>query len=111
MMSRFFKDRIRNHGLVLMIGVMVGLIYILPHIFFVVSLGGRYEGIPMMHTANEDFYLARIQEVVDGRPLLGSPAFYEYKDQPPLSPPVSEILYALPSLVFGVPPADTLVAS
>jgi len=42
----------------------------------------------MMRTANEDFYLARIQEILDGHPSVGSPAFSEYKNEPPLSPPV-----------------------
>ncbi|MEK7566765.1 MAG: hypothetical protein AAB527_01365 [Patescibacteria group bacterium] len=102
---------LKNNYFVLTVGVAVGLIYVLPNVFFITTMGGRYHGIPMMQTANEDFYLARIQEIVDGHPSLGSPAFFEYKNQPPLSPPVGEFIYALPSLIFGISPVNTLIVS
>ena len=101
---------LKNNYFVLTVGVIVGLIYVLPNVFFIASLGDSYRGIPMMQTANDDFYLARIQEVLDGHPLIGSSAFFEYKNQFPISPPVGEILYALPSLIFGVSPSNTLIA-
>ena len=65
----------------------------------------------MMQSTNEDEYLMRIQEIIDGHPSLGSPVFYEYKSEPPLSPPVGEFLYALPTLMLGISPITTLVAS
>lgn len=112
-MSRFnsFIKFIKRNHFVLTIGFVVGLIYILPNIFFIAKLGDSYQGIPMMHTANEDFYMARIQDILDGHPLLSSPAFFEYKDQFPLSPPVGEFIYALPNLIFGVSLIDTIIIS
>ena len=65
----------------------------------------------MMKTPNEDFYLARIQEILDGHPLVGSSAFYEYKGEWSIQPPTAEMIYALPSLIFGFAPASVLVAS
>lgn len=100
-----------DHWLALALAVAVGLIYVGPYLAFIVSLGDEYRGIPMMQTANEDFYMARIQEVVDGHPLIGSVSFFEYKDQPPISPPVGEILYALPSIILGASTANVLTAS
>lgn len=104
-------SRLRSHRLALLTAVFIAFIYGLPNIFFIVSLGNEYRDIPMLQTPNEASYLARIQEAVDGHEALGSPFFFEYKDEPPLSPPTGEWLYALPSLLFGVSPATTLVVS
>ncbi len=64
-----------------------------------------------MQTANEDEYLARIQEIVDGHPSLGSPFFFEYKNQPPVTPPTGEFFYALPAMLLDVSPVNILLAS
>ncbi len=95
----------------MLFAVLVGLIYLAPYIIFSASLGDKYQGIPMMATANEDFYLARIQEIIDGHPTLGSFAFYEFKDGPSLTPPTAEMFYAIPSLLFGISLMKILVAS
>ena len=105
------KEKIISHYLAVLVAVIVGLIYIAPNLIFILSLGDEYKGIPMMRTGNEDFYLARIREIIDGHPALGSFVFYEYKNQPPLSPPAGEFLYALPTLLFGISPINTLIAS
>ena len=100
---------IREHKLAFCAAFAVGLIYILPHVFFIAA--DRYQGIPMMQTANEDEYLLRIREIMDGHWTLGSPVFYEYKDQLPLSPPVGEFFYAMPAMLFRISPVNVLIAS
>lgn len=104
-------ERIKKHYIAVVISVLVGLIYVAPNILFILSLGDEYQGIPMMHTANDDFYIARIQEILDGHPLVGSHVFFEYKNEPPLAPPVGEMLYAIPAILFGIKPATIIVAS
>lgn len=114
MLQRFstvLSGQARVHAAALACALCVGVLYVAPHVFFMVSLGDAYRGIPMMLSANEDEYLMRIQEIIDGHPSLGSPVFYEYKNEPPLSPPVGEFFYALPTLIFGVSPVTTLIAS
>lgn len=101
----------REHALALAVAVGIGLLFGLPNIFFVASLGSGYRDIPLLQTPNEGSYLARIQEIVDGHGALGSPFLFEYKDAPPLSPPTGEWLYALPSVVLHVSPANVLIAS
>lgn len=106
MNRNFFKE----HRLAFWMAIAVGLLYIAPNIFFIVSLGDEYKGIPMMQTAEES-YLARIQEIIDGHPTLGSFALWEYKEEWPFTPPVGEMFYAIPAMVFNVPPTVILVAS
>ncbi|OGF14633.1 hypothetical protein A3I35_02015 [Candidatus Falkowbacteria bacterium RIFCSPLOWO2_02_FULL_45_15] len=99
----YLQTVVAKHKLALAGALIVGLIYLAPHIFFVWSLGDKYQGIPMMETANEDFYIARMQEIMDGHPSLGSFAFYEGKDQWPLTPSLGEMFYALPSMALRLP--------
>ncbi len=102
---------IKNNWIAITFAVLVGLIYLAPNLFFIISLGDRYQGIPMLQTANEDFYIARIQEIVDGHPGLGSFALYEGKEQSSLTPPVAEIFYALPALVLRISVINIVIAS
>ncbi|MBI1974867.1 MAG: hypothetical protein HYS57_00730 [Parcubacteria group bacterium] len=101
----------KTHRFALLVAFLVGIIYIAPHLLFQWSLGDAYRGIPLMQTANEDEYLLRMQEILDGHPSLGSPVFFEYKSEPPLNPPVGEFLYVLPTIIFGISPVNTLIAS
>ena len=102
---------IKTHHAAIAAAFLVGVIYITPHLIFQWSLGDAYRGIPMMQTANEDEYLARIQEILDGHPSLGSPVFYEYKNEPPLAPPVGEFFYAFPAMLMSISPVAVLTAS
>lgn len=101
----------RRHRWALLAAVMVGMIYVAPYLFFIVSAGDQYRGIPPLHTANEDDYIARIREITDGHPLVGAFAFYEEKEQWPLTPPVAEMIYALPHLIFGISVITIVIAS
>ena len=103
-------DIIKKNKLAFGFAFIVGLIYIAPNVFFILSLGGAYKGIPLQ-VADEDFYLARIREILDGHPLIGSVSLFEYKNQPSLSPPAGEFFYALPSLMFNISPVNVLIAS
>ena len=105
------KVFLKEHCVAFVFATVVGFIYLAPNIFFIWSLGDGYKGIPMMATANEDGYLARIQEIIDGHPLLSSPFFYEYKKEWPLTPPTGELFYAIPSIILHISPANIIIAS
>ncbi|MDO8667862.1 MAG: hypothetical protein Q7K35_02055 [bacterium] len=109
-MSKLFTI-IKKHKIAIIFATLIGIIYITPYFVFRISLGDKYQGIPMLATANEDFYIARVQEIIDGHPLISSVGFYEYKDQMSLTPPTAEMFYAIPSLLLGIPLVDIIVAS
>ncbi|MBU2575477.1 hypothetical protein KKF64_00060, partial [Patescibacteria group bacterium] len=62
MIFKLFK----RHYIAIICALFIGLLYIGPHIAFLFSLGDEYQGIPMLQTANEGGYLARMHEITDG---------------------------------------------
>ena len=102
---------LKKNYLMLLCAFIVGLVSVLPHFLATAQLGRDYQGIPFIYQANEDAYLARIREVVDGHWAVGSAFFYEYKDWRPLVPSVGEFLYALPTILFSIPLLSVMVAS
>lgn len=106
-----FKLFLKKHYLALVLALLVGLIFLIPHIAGIITLGDNYQGIPLMGTDNEDAYLFRMQEILDGYPLLGSPVFFEYKDQWPMMPPIGEMVYAAPAYLLHINLINILTAS
>lgn len=108
---RSLRNFIKAHNLALLFAIIIGIIYLAPYIIFMVSLGDKYQGIPIMASANEEFYMARVQEIIDGHPMLGAFAFYEDKNAPSLTPPAAEMVYAIPSILFGISLVKILIIS
>ncbi|MDO8619759.1 MAG: hypothetical protein Q7R64_00220 [bacterium] len=102
---------LRSHILAVLFSLLVSALYGVPLVLFPLSMGDAYQGVAMLRTANEDSYLGRIHDIVDGHGALGSPFLFEYKDQPPLAPPTGEWLYALPALLFDVSLVTVLAVS
>jgi len=85
------KSFFNQHLLIIILAIVVGIISVAPQLFFIFNPGVDYQGIPILAAANEDAYLSRMNEVLDGHTAVGNAWFYEYKDAPFLLPPVSEI--------------------
>lgn len=96
-------NRKRVLGLILLVAsLVVGGLSIAPHLLARQALGDAYRGIPFFYTDNEDFYIARTQEILDGHPSVGSPYFFEYKNQLPVQPPLGENVHAAISRLTGL---------
>ncbi|MFH1077816.1 MAG: hypothetical protein V1745_00825 [Patescibacteria group bacterium] len=94
---------LKRHWLALVMALVVGALSAAPSVLAVRALGGSYQGIPFLYLDDEDIYLARIHEIVDGHPMLGSVFLAEYKDARPFLYPFGEFFYALPMLA-GINP-------
>lgn len=102
---------LKKHYLILFFALLVGTVSVLPQFLAIRAIGGDYEGIHFMYTANEDVYMARIQEIIDGHWGVGSAFFYEYKNWKTLMPPTGEYFYAIPAILLGVSLPSVLIAS
>lgn len=82
--------------------VFVGGCMFLSSALVPVQLGAVYQGIVPLYYADGNNYRARIQEVLDGRPMAVSAYLHEYKQEPFNIAPVGEWLYAIPALLIGI---------
>ena len=93
---------LKKHKWAICFSILVGLLSVAPHIISMYMLGNSYRGIPFLYSDNEDYYIARIHEIIDGHYLVGSPYFFEYKDMLPTAPPIGEYFYVVLSLLFHI---------
>ncbi|MBI2443880.1 MAG: hypothetical protein HYV42_01395 [Candidatus Magasanikbacteria bacterium] len=99
----------RQHWREIVLALLVGAITIAPVFIFRISLGSRFQGMHFLPLDDEEFYLTRMQEIVDGHPLIGSMFLWEYKNRPPLLPPTVEFIYVSISKILGVAPVAALI--
>lgn len=104
------KKIISDHAVILVLALLVGFISVAPQLFFIFNTNVDYQGIPILATANEDSYLARMNEVLDGHTAVGNAWFYEYKDAQFLLPPVSEIFNIIIGKIFFLSLINTVLA-
>jgi len=102
---------LRAHGLACLLAVLVGASAIAPHLLAQNALGADYRGFPFIFHKNGDYYMAKIQDIIDGYWLANSPYLYDYKNTVSLVFPIGEYLYALPVLLFGVSVVSVLMAA
>ena len=107
----WLKLFLKSHGVALAMALLVGATAIAPHLLAQNALGADYQGFPFLFKGNEDYYMAKIQDIIDGHWLANSPYLYDYKNKVSLVFPIGEYLYALPALLFGVSVASVLMAT
>ncbi len=103
------KAQLYTHRLAIFFSIMVGVFFVLPIILPAFVLGPQYHGILNLPLSDEDIYVVRIHEILDGHWSVASPFFYEYKDFPVAMYPINEWLYAIPAFIFGL--SSVVIAS
>jgi hypothetical protein len=103
------KSFFRRHGIAILLALLAGGLSVAPHVLATRALGDDDRGVPFMYVDDEDIYLARMQEIVDGYPNVGSPFFYEYKDERVVQPAFGERVYVILSRITGLLLPETLV--
>ena len=81
--------------------LIIGLIYILPHILFISEEGRNYR---LFFKTKDDsaLYAARVREVYDGHYLIADPFTYENKQRPYVRPFLSELLVGMSGKALGL---------
>lgn len=101
----FNPQKVYNKDIMKKVFLLIALIATLIPAFFVIyKVGGlqNWQGVLPRGTTDSLYYYARIHEVVDGRPLVGNPYVYEYREV--LSPAffLPDVISAIPMLL-GLP--------
>jgi hypothetical protein len=98
--SRLVLDLLRQHGLVLVLAIIVGALCVAPHVYARYTVP-TYAGIHLIGSDAEEHYDARIQEVRDGFPTVGN-TFLPDKTVPPVMPALGENIMAFLGDIFHV---------
>lgn len=99
----------KHHYLAVILAIVVGVMSIAPHMFFVL-LEPSYAGIHMAGADAETHYVTRIREIYDGHFSLGN-AFLPDKNAPYLQPGLGEIIIATIGKILFLDAADMNIAA
>ena len=91
--------------------MLVGVIFVLPHVLFIADLGADYQGIILMGTDAEEHYAARVREIYDGHYTLSNAFLYEHKSGPYMQPPLPELLMGLVGKLGGLSVGELFIAA
>lgn len=86
----------------LILALLVGLISAAPELLAIKDLGRDYQGIPLFKLNDNLYYIAKIQDVIDGHFFANSPALYEYKGSQSFILSIGELFYAWPVQLLGI---------
>ncbi len=85
-----------------MLAIILGILMILPFIYFQIKLGSDFYGIFPEVVNDENFYYARIKDVIDRHLFLGNAYLLEHKDELPQSVFLAEYFLAQPLKLFSI---------
>lgn len=88
-------------GKIILFALIVGLVYILPHILFIFEYDRNYHLFFNNYEENL-FYVARAREKYDGNYLSSDPYIYENKTRPYARPFLSEYLVGILGKILGL---------
>jgi len=95
-------NQIRQHYIALILALLLGALMVLPFFYFQIKLGNNFKGILPAIVDDENFYYARIKDVVDGHPFLSNAYLFEHKNELPQQVFLAEWLLAQPLKLFGI---------
>ncbi|MFA5029366.1 MAG: hypothetical protein WC518_01285 [Patescibacteria group bacterium] len=93
---------IKKHYWAFILAIIVGVLYLAPQLFFIFSLGDKFQGVYRTLNDDELYYMSRAQEVVDGHYLISNPYFAEYKNSLPMQVFLPDLIIALPAKLLGI---------
>jgi len=85
------------------ISILIGAIYIYPDVRFIAEEGKNFKGITLTGTADEAFYLARLNGVYKGDYRLANVGLYEHRNDPWLMPPYAEVIIGSIGKILKIP--------
>ncbi|MBI2482132.1 MAG: glycosyltransferase family 2 protein [Candidatus Vogelbacteria bacterium] len=75
---RALRSRLQKHIWAILVAMLIGVIYIAPHLYFAYDLGDEYQGVYMSGSYDEVFYYNLIRQVYDGESVVLNPYLVEY---------------------------------
>lgn len=96
------KTLIKKHYSAIILTLLLGALMVLPFFYFQINLGNNFKGILPAVVNDEDFYYARVKDVLDGHPFLSNAYLFEHKDGLPQQLFLAEWLLAQPVKLLNI---------
>jgi len=97
------KEIIVIHWLIIVIAIVIGFIVIRPNLKAISEIGvGNFKGVYPILTDDEEYYFARVHEVLEGHRGMGNVFLKEHKNKPFMAPPLAENFFAGISGLFNI---------
>ncbi len=96
-----FIYKIKQHWAAIVVSLIFGILMVLPFFYFQAKLGNNFKGILPEIVNDENFYYARVKDIVDGYSTLGNAYLFEHKNELPQQLFLAEWLLAQPIKLFG----------
>ena len=94
-MKENLKKTFNNHWPTLVLAIVVGLLVVQPTVSSILNIGmDNFKGVYPIFADDEEYYMARTKDVIDGHPTLGNAYIKEHQDGPYMLPPLAEWLFA-----------------
>ena len=94
--------KIKQHWAAVVVSLIFGILMVLPFFYFQAKLGNNFKGILPEIVNDENFYYARIKDIVDGHSTLGNAYLFEHKNVLPQQLFLAEWLLAQPLKLFNI---------
>lgn len=104
------QNVLRRHWGAVLLALIMSLFFMEPFVAVPFRLGMSWRGIMPEVSADDYFYSARIQDVLNGHPFIGNPYLYEHRDAPPQQVFLAEWILAQPLRLFGARAVDARAA-
>lgn len=97
-----FTHKMKYHCAAIIIALILGVLMVLPFFYFQIKLGSNFKGILPEVVNDENFYYARIKDIVDGHSFLSNAYLAEHKSGLPQQLFLAEWLLAQPIKFFNI---------
>lgn len=102
-MKEKIKKILSKHWPALILALVVGLLVVQPTISSILNIGtDNFKGVYPIFADDEEHYLARTQDVIDGHSTIGNAYIKEHKNGPYMFPPLTEWLFAKTAVILNV---------
>ncbi len=104
------KIWIKSHYQVVILAFVLGILAVLPHLYFIYSSGDDYRGINILKSSDEEAYMSMVNRAADGYFNTLAPYLYEYRDFNDLSVSRLEIVLGKVVALTGISVVNLFLA-
>lgn len=102
---------LKNHKWAIILSFTASIITAVPQVYLRYDIGDAYQGVEFLGIEDEEPWLSRVREVIDGHPFINNAYLKEGKNDPYLYQPMGSIIIAYLGKLFSLDINNTVLLS